>query len=165
MRFLRQSSLAFLAFCWICNLLVVHSTPAQEASQALNYKCLDRQSASSIKDLLEIQKFYIDFCSTCPKTKASIRRINISEVSLTESECGYSVNVKGLVVRGIKPPVFDGLCSTNLEVYSPSLALDVPFEGVVNPGNIYLWNSKSSSFGVLSLGASKACIQNIVLKK
>ncbi|MDX1920691.1 MAG: hypothetical protein SFU25_08175 [Candidatus Caenarcaniphilales bacterium] len=136
-------------------------------AEALDVKCLDASMAQQIKGLLESKKFYIDFCSTCSPQKANIRRVDISEFSLLETSCGQEIKVKGKIVRGVMPPVFGGECTDLLEVYTPSLPLDVPFETTLNPANTYAWDEESKQFASIGneLGYGKVCIKSIILKK
>lgn len=153
-------SIAFLiSILSFCNLAT--------QAESLNEKCLEASTAQQIKQLLENKKFYIDFCSTCNPQKVSIRRVDVSAVSLENTDCGQEIKVIGKIVRGVKPPVFGGDCTDLLEVYSPSIPLDVPFETTVNPANTYVWDDETKSFASVGseLGDKKVCIKALQLKK
>ncbi len=133
------------------------------------YQCLSPDVASSAKKAIEKSGFIVEFCSNCSKEEAAIKRINLQNISVKTTDCGSEIYIEGLIVRGVKPPVFDGACTELLEVYAPSMPLQVPYKKNLDLAYVYLWDNEKGEFRtaaeMLGLDTKNICIKAIKLKK
>jgi hypothetical protein len=138
-----------------------------QAAMADQYQCLEPQLAQKAKAILEAKKFAIEFCSNCSAQETNIKRFNIAQVNLQKSDCGTEVFLKGKIVRGIKPPVFDGACTEKLDVYNPSTKLKLPLDKQVDLAYLYVWEPERKLFitlaEVLGLDTKNICIKALKL--
>ncbi len=133
-------------------------------------KCLLGSTTEKAKDILEAKKFFVYFCAKCNYKEANIRKINIEEIIIPDKSCNSKLQIKGKIVRGIKPPVFGGYCTPKLEVSNKSFELDLAFDNEVDLKNIYVWDKSNNAFvnllKIMELGdQDTVCVENIVLTK
>ncbi|MDJ0625239.1 MAG: hypothetical protein QNJ31_02590 [Candidatus Caenarcaniphilales bacterium] len=153
---------------YVCCFLLISSC-CHAKTDYYKYKCNSLETAEKVKEILEEQKFFIDFCSNCAPRKAAIRRIDIKDIEIKKKDCGAEVNVKGSIVRGIKPPVFAGYCTEEIEVHNPSQKLDLDYQKAIDLGYSYVWIAEDKRFetlsSVLDLPNKNICIKSLILKK
>lgn len=156
----------FVPFCFLF-LIALGLLPVE--ADYYKYKCNSQVVAEEAKKILEEKKFFIDFCSNCPPDKAGVRRVDIEKVVIEQKPCGAELKVTGKLVRGIKPPIFGGYCTEEIEVYNPSIKLEMEYRKNIDMAYSYVWNESSKRFETLSsqlsLTGREVCVQSIVLKK
>jgi|GEM_PF-4276859 len=167
-----------LVFC--VNLITLKASLAE----SVDYRCNSREIATKARAILQNNKSFIIFCSNCSPEKAKIRQVKIQAgkkishdtpeetVSLQlikEEEGCFSISATGTIIRGVKPPVFGGYCTDILQVYNPSIALEIPYQHKLNLANVYLWNPEKREFQTLAemvgLDTSDICIKRLILNR
>jgi hypothetical protein len=163
--------LVFLALLFAGLCVIVKSPVQSEDQSSANYQCLDEKTTNMLLELLNKQKFYLEFCSGCAPSKAALKRINISSIEVKKNACGNELLVSGIIVRGVKPPIFEGRCTDTLEIFSPSIPLEVPIKSSFNPDIAYAWDSEKKAFASISeelkpdTNSKGVCIKSVILHK
>jgi hypothetical protein len=151
------------------SLITLFKNPAKSENSLNQFKCLSPEQAETANNILKEKGFIIDFCSDCDPAKAVVRRINIIETKIEQTNCGSEIKIKGKIVRGIKPPVFEGKCSEELSIYNPSFTLDLAYEKNINIAYSFVLNEDKKSFitiaELMGLESNNICIRKIQLKK
>ncbi len=159
----------FVFITLFVSLITLFQNPAHSDSLLSQFKCLSPEQAQTAQQILKEKGFIIDFCSDCEPAKAVVRRINIVETKIEQTACGSEIKIKGKIVRGIKPPVFEGKCSEELSIYNPSFTLDLNYEKSLNIAYSYVLAEDKKSFitiaELMGLETNNICIRKIQLKK
>jgi len=156
-----------VAFAFV--LIVLQINPVSVKAEHYKYRCNSPEAAEQAKRLLEEKKFFVDFCSNCSPSAANLRRVEVESVTTQTNECGIELKVKGKLVRGIKPPVFGGECLETLEIYNPSLSLNLEYDKTIDLAYTYIFDSSTKSFITMAqavgLSVEEICVKRLQMKK